>query len=56
MSKRESFGSTMDTKLLNDLREMSKETDIPISKLIDRAVSLLLKESEKSSNNKNDSN
>lgn len=42
MSKREPFGSTMDTELLNKLREISGETGIPISKLIDRAVKLLI--------------
>ena len=42
MSKRESFGSTMDAALLNKLREISSETGVPISKLIDRAVQLLI--------------
>ena len=42
MSKRESFGSTLDKELLNDLRNLSNESGIPISKLLDRAVKLLL--------------
>lgn len=42
MSKRESFGSTLDKELLTDLRNLSDESGIPISKLLDRAVKLLL--------------
>lgn len=42
MAKRESFGSTLDKELLSDLRKMSEDTDVPISKLLDRAVKLLL--------------
>jgi hypothetical protein len=42
MGKRESFGSTLDKDLLNDLRSLSDNTGIPISKLLDRAVRLLL--------------
>jgi hypothetical protein len=42
MSKRESFGSTLDKELLTDLRNLSDDTGIPISKLLDRAVKLLL--------------
>lgn len=42
MSKRKSFGSTLDKGLLTDLRKLSEESDIPISKLLDRAVKLLL--------------
>ena len=46
MSKkeRESFGSTMKKDLLSDLRTLSEETGIPISKLLDKAVTLLLNE------------
>lgn len=42
MSKRESFGSTLDKELLNELRRVSEDTGIPISKLLDRAVKLLI--------------
>jgi hypothetical protein len=42
MSKRESFGSTLDKELLNELRRVSEDTGIPISKLLDRSVKLLL--------------
>jgi hypothetical protein len=42
MAKRESFGSTMRKDLLDDLRKYSDESDIPISKLLDKAVILLL--------------
>jgi hypothetical protein len=42
MAKRESFGSTLDKELLTKLRSLSDETDVPISKLLDKAVKLLL--------------
>ena len=47
MSKRESFGSTMDAKLLSELRNISEDTGIPISKLLDRAVQALVNEKDK---------
>ncbi|WP_144509983.1 ribbon-helix-helix domain-containing protein [Bacillus sp. FJAT-22090] len=49
MSKRESFGSTMDAELLCELRELSSQTGIPISKLIDRAVKLLINDMNEAS-------
>jgi hypothetical protein len=42
--KRTSFGSTLKEELYSDLQELSKETDIPMTKLLDRAVDLLLNE------------
>jgi hypothetical protein len=42
MAKRESFGSTLRQDLINDLRGLSEETGIPISKLLDKAVDKLL--------------
>jgi hypothetical protein len=42
--KRTSFGSTLKEELYTDLQELSKETDIPMTKLLDRAVDLLLNE------------
>ena len=47
MGKREPFGSTLKSNLLADLRKLSEETDIPISKLLDKAVTLLLNEYKK---------
>jgi hypothetical protein len=42
MTKRESFGSTLRKDLINDLRALSEESGIPISKLLDKAVDKLL--------------
>jgi len=36
--------SAVDKKLYDELRAYSKETGIPISKLLDKAIKLLLKE------------
>ena len=36
--------SAIDKELYNKLKEYSKETSIPISKLLDKAIELLLKE------------
>jgi metal-responsive CopG/Arc/MetJ family transcriptional regulator len=44
---RKRFNTSADINLLNSLDELSKETMIPKSKLIDRALELLLKEYEK---------
>lgn len=53
---RKSFGSSMDKELLEQLRAISKETGIPLSKLFDRAVQLLIDQSYSDLiNNKNDS-
>lgn len=42
--KRISFGSTMNQNLYTKIQELSGETGIPISKLMDKAAELLLKE------------
>jgi post-segregation antitoxin (ccd killing protein) len=39
--------SAVDKELYNKLRELSKETKIPISRLLDKAIELLLEESAK---------
>lgn len=39
---RESFGSTLRKDLMEKLRELSEDTSIPISKLLDQSVELLL--------------
>lgn len=41
---RKRFTSTLENDLLKNLQELSKETMIPISKLLDSAVEQLLKE------------
>lgn len=41
MSKRVSFGSTMETKNYNELKRLSDELKVPISKLLDAAVEAL---------------
>jgi len=46
---RRHYGVTVDIKLLDKLKELSETTQIPQSKLIDRAITLLLKEYEKGS-------
>jgi len=48
LKNRERFTTTVDIALLKELRELSKETMIPISKLIDKALINLLKEYGKS--------
>ena len=42
LKNRERIGSAIDKELLNKLREYSKETKIPISKLLDEAIEDLL--------------
>jgi len=44
LKTRERFTNTLDKTLLKQLQELSKETMIPISKLLDKAVEQLLKE------------
>ena len=39
--------SAIDKELYNKLKDLSKETSIPISKLLDKAIELLLKSTEK---------
>ncbi|MGG3892007.1 ribbon-helix-helix domain-containing protein [Metabacillus fastidiosus] len=41
---RESFGSTLRKDLIEELREVSDNTGMPISKLLDQAVELLIKD------------
>ena len=38
LKNRERIGSAIDKELLNKLREYSKESKIPISKLLDEAI------------------
>ena len=41
---RTQFTSTLENKLYEDLKELSKESKVPISKLLDQAVRSLLEE------------
>jgi hypothetical protein len=40
---RESFGSTLRKDLMDELRDLSDNTGIPITKLLDESIELLLK-------------
>jgi len=44
LTTRKRFTTTVDKKLLKKLDNLSKETRIPKSRLIDEAIELLLKE------------
>jgi post-segregation antitoxin (ccd killing protein) len=43
LKNRERIGSAIDKELLEQLREYSKDSKIPISKLLDEAIEDLLK-------------
>lgn len=43
LKNRTPIGSAVDKKLYNQLKDYSKESGIPISKLLDKAIELLLK-------------
>ena len=43
LKNRERIGSAIDKELLKKLREYSKESNIPLSKLLDEAIEDLLK-------------
>lgn len=43
LKNRTRIGSAIDTELYNKLKDLSKQTRIPISKLLDEALELLLK-------------
>lgn len=47
LKTRTPIGSAVKTELLKDLRALSKETDVPISKLLDRAITMLLESTKK---------
>lgn len=46
LKHRSQFSTTLDNELLVKLKELSIESGIPTSKLMDRAVQLLLKDFE----------
>ena len=43
LKNRTPIGSAADTDLLNKLKDYSKESGIPVSRLLDKAIALLLK-------------
>lgn len=43
LKNRERIGSAIDKELMKQLREYSKESKVPISKLLDEAIEDLLK-------------
>ncbi|WP_299831205.1 ribbon-helix-helix domain-containing protein [uncultured Metabacillus sp.] len=50
LKNRSQFSSTLDNNLKDKLKKLSDETQVPISKLLDQAVELLLE--QKSANRK----
>ena len=46
LKTRTPISNAVNTKLLNQLKDYSKETGIPISKLLDKAIELLLKSTD----------
>lgn len=44
LKTRTAISNAVDTELLIKLKELSKETMIPMSKLLDKAIELVLKE------------
>jgi len=47
LKTRTPISNAVDTKLYEKLRQLSKETMVPISRLLDRGIELVLKEYEK---------
>ena len=47
LKTRTPISNAVNTELLNQLKDYSKNTGIPISKLLDTAIELLLKSTEK---------
>ena len=47
LKTRTPISNAVNTELLNQLKDYSKETGIPISKLLDKAIELLLKSTNK---------
>jgi hypothetical protein len=47
LKNRTPISNAIDTELLNKLKTYSKDTGIPISKLLDKAIELFLKTTEK---------
>lgn len=47
LKNRTAISNAVDTKLLNELKNYSAKTSIPLSKLLDKSIDLFLKELEK---------
>lgn len=47
LKTRTPISNAVNTELLNQLKDYSKESGIPISKLLDKAISLLLESTKK---------
>ena len=47
LKNRHAFSNSLDNKLWEKITEINKNTGIPLSKLLDKAVELLLKEHKK---------
>ena len=47
LKNRQRYTASFDKELLIGLKELSKETTIPVSKLLDKGIKLLLKEYDK---------
>lgn len=47
LKNRERYTASFDSELLAALKKLSKETMIPLSKLLDKSIELLLKEYNK---------
>jgi hypothetical protein len=47
LKNRTPISNAVDTKLYEQLKQLSKDTMIPISKLLDRSIELVLKEYKK---------
>lgn len=47
LKNRTPISNAVDTKLYEKLKQLSKDTMIPMSKLLDRGIELVLKEYEK---------
>ena len=48
LKNRTPISNAVDTSLFEQLKQLSKETMIPMSKLLDRGIELVLKEYDKS--------
>lgn len=46
LKTRTAISNAVDTELLNKLKQISKDTQVPMSKLLDNAIKLLIKEYE----------
>jgi hypothetical protein len=54
LKNRAPLSTTADNKLLEDLRKLSFDTKVPLSKLIDMGIELVLKEYGRVPSNKKD--